>query len=34
MKNYLTEWKKYLLREDVKTATDAASQATKNRNAI
>ena len=36
MKNYLTEWKKFknkIISEDVKTATDKLSQATKSKNA-
>ena len=34
MNNFYSVWKKYLLQEDVKTATDALAQATKNRNAV
>ena len=34
MKNFYDVWKKYILEEDVKTATDAVNQASKNKNAV
>jgi hypothetical protein len=34
MKDFYNVWKKYLLKEDVKTATNAVSQASKNKNAV
>lgn len=34
MKNFYDIWKRYVLQEDVKTATDSVNQASKNKNAV